>query len=38
MLSIHPSDTDFSRLKEENGLYINKAIHKTYLKVNKNGT
>ena len=33
-----PSDADFSGLREEGGLYINKVIHKTYLKVNENGT
>ena len=33
-----PSDADFSGLREEGGLFINKVIHKTYLKVNENGT
>ena len=29
---------DFSGLREEGGLYINKVIHKTYLMVNEAGT
>ena len=33
-----PKDADFSGLREEGGLYISKVIHKTYLKVNENGT
>ena len=33
-----PNDADFSGLREEGGLYISKVIHKTYLKVNENGT
>ena len=32
------NDADFTGLREEGGLYISKVIHKTYLKVNENGT
>jgi len=31
-------DADFSGLREEGGLFISKVIHKTYLKVNEEGT
>ena len=32
------SDADFSGLRKEGGLYISQVIHKTYLKVNEEGT
>ena len=31
-------DADFTGLRKEGGLYISKVIHKTYLKVNEEGT
>ena len=33
-----PNYADFSGLREEGGLFISQVIHKTYLKVNENGT
>ena len=33
-----PEDADFSGLREEKDLFISKVIHKTYLKINEEGT
>ena len=33
-----PKDADFTGLREEGGLAISRVIHKTYLKVNEQGT
>ena len=33
-----PNDADFSGIRKEGGLYINTAIHKTFLKVHEYGT
>jgi len=38
MYSAFNDDADFSGLRKEGGLYISKVIHKTYLKVNEEGT